>query len=126
MLDAASWEEIESIPLHIGRRFFRIKGDDQPLPDADAGEVTGRSPSTAYLTHPAFPSPPPPPPPASSKHVERRPLNVSRPLGRFRLLVAVLVWMKKKENVLRAFYEATVFLFFLVSKRVLSVQLLKY
>lgn len=37
VLDAATWEEKETVPLDIGRRFFRVKGDDQPLPDV--GEV---------------------------------------------------------------------------------------
>lgn len=41
MLDAATWEEKEAVPLHIGRRFFRVKGDDQPLPDV--GEVSYNS-----------------------------------------------------------------------------------
>lgn len=34
VLDASTWKEKESIPLDIGRRFFRVKGDDQPLPVA--------------------------------------------------------------------------------------------
>lgn len=37
VLDAATWAEKETIPLDIGRRFFRVKGDDQPLPEV--GEV---------------------------------------------------------------------------------------
>ncbi|CAB1108469.1 ABC [Ectocarpus sp. CCAP 1310/34] len=32
VLDAETWEEKELVPLDIGRRFFRIKGEEQPLP----------------------------------------------------------------------------------------------
>lgn len=32
VLDAQTWEEKAVIPLDIGRRFFRVKGEDQPLP----------------------------------------------------------------------------------------------
>lgn len=41
MLDADTWVEKEAIPINIGRRFFRVRGDDQPLPEAD--EVNKRS-----------------------------------------------------------------------------------
>ena len=32
MLDAETWEEKAVIPLDIGRRFFRVKGEHEPLP----------------------------------------------------------------------------------------------
>lgn len=37
VLDSEAWEEKATIPLDVGRRFFRVKGEDQPLPDF--GEV---------------------------------------------------------------------------------------
>lgn len=37
VLDAETWQEQKEIPLDIGRRFFRVKGEDQPLPEI--GEV---------------------------------------------------------------------------------------
>lgn len=40
MLDAETWQEKKEIPLDIGRRFFRVKGEDQPLPEL--GEVRRR------------------------------------------------------------------------------------
>ncbi|CAM9204630.1 unnamed protein product, partial [Laminaria digitata] len=33
VLDSEAWEEKATIPLDVGRRFFRVKGEDQPLPD---------------------------------------------------------------------------------------------
>lgn len=39
VLDAETWEEKELVPLDIGRRFFRVKGEEQPLPEV--GEVGG-------------------------------------------------------------------------------------
>lgn len=41
VLDAETWEEKELVPLHIGRRFFRVKGEEEPLPEV--GEVGGNS-----------------------------------------------------------------------------------
>ncbi|CAM9325553.1 unnamed protein product, partial [Ectocarpus sp. 12 AP-2014] len=38
VLDAETWEEKELVPLDIGRRFFRVKGEEQPLPEV--GEVS--------------------------------------------------------------------------------------
>ncbi|CAN0260954.1 unnamed protein product, partial [Ectocarpus fasciculatus] len=38
VLDAETWEEKELVPLHIGRRFFRVKGEEEPLPEV--GEVS--------------------------------------------------------------------------------------
>ncbi|CBJ48405.1 DNA double-strand break repair rad50 ATPase [Ectocarpus siliculosus] len=38
VLDAETWEEKELVPLDIGRRFFRVKGAEQPLPEV--GEVS--------------------------------------------------------------------------------------
>lgn len=32
VLDAETWEEKAVIPLDIGRRFFRVKGEHEPLP----------------------------------------------------------------------------------------------
>lgn len=40
MLDAETWEEKAVIPLDIGRRFFRVKGEREPLPTF--GEVQRR------------------------------------------------------------------------------------
>lgn len=37
VLGSEAWEEKATIPLNVGRRFFRVKGEDQPLPDV--GEV---------------------------------------------------------------------------------------
>lgn len=37
VLDSEAWGEKATIPLDVGRRFFRVKGEDQPLPDF--GEV---------------------------------------------------------------------------------------
>ncbi|CAM9298178.1 unnamed protein product [Scytosiphon promiscuus] len=33
VLDAETWQERKEIPLDIGRRFFRVKGEDQRLPE---------------------------------------------------------------------------------------------
>eukprot|EP00903_Cladosiphon_okamuranus_P005576 g5550.t2 len=38
VLDAETWEETAVIPLDIGRRFFRVKGEHEPLPTL--GEVS--------------------------------------------------------------------------------------
>lgn len=46
MLDAETWEETAAIELDIGRRFFRVKGEDQPLPEL--GEVRDVS-TAAYI-----------------------------------------------------------------------------
>lgn len=35
VLDADTWAEKEAIPLSIGRRFFRVRGDDEPLPTVE-------------------------------------------------------------------------------------------
>lgn len=40
VLDADTWEEKAVIPLDIGRRFFRVKGEHEPLPTL--GEVRRR------------------------------------------------------------------------------------